>query len=261
MDLISRKWCDIIFEGRNKDYGAYNIRIQSGWRCLVSIGVVMSIVAVSVIFFFINDLFTYTPSIKVRHTEDVSLFKPSENKHRVLQKHTGQHLGEAAKKTSIVSSELVIKEDKDVQTPTTTTSDTGASSGVGVANYADSTAIDTAATLKNAFNANNDIKDFKIIEQLPEYPGGMTAFMKWLTANLKYPLANGQQQADGRVVASFLINKNGTVSDIVILKSFKSDFDKEVLRVLRLMPKWKPGTENGKHVSTQFVIPINFKSK
>jgi len=100
---------------------------------------------------------------------------------------------------------------------------------------------------------------FRVVQQLPEFPGGPVQFMKWLTKNLKYPTSAQQRKQQGKLVAQFIVNKDGSVSDIKILKSLNATCDREALRVLRMMPKWKPGVQDDKPCRTMFNIPIVFK--
>ena len=101
--------------------------------------------------------------------------------------------------------------------------------------------------------------NFRIVEQLPEFPGGMSAYVKWLTKNLKYPLAAQKQKIEGRVVVSFVINRDGSLTDIKVSKSANPILDSEALRVAKMMPKWKPGLNNNKPCRTLFAVPIDFK--
>jgi protein TonB len=105
----------------------------------------------------------------------------------------------------------------------------------------------------------NDMENVRIVEQLPEFPGGMVEFMKWLTHNLKYPPMAQRQKIEGEVVVSFIVNKDGSIADVKIQKSVDPSLDREALRVVRMMPQWKPGIENNKPCRTMFAIPINFK--
>jgi protein TonB len=82
--------------------------------------------------------------------------------------------------------------------------------------------------------------------------------MKWLTRNLKYPASAQQQKIEGRVVVSFIINKDGTTSDIKVTKSATPVLDREALRVIRMMPKWKAGEDHGKPCRTMMAIPVVF---
>ncbi len=101
---------------------------------------------------------------------------------------------------------------------------------------------------------------FRVVERLPEFPGGTLALMKWLNQQLKYPPAAQRQKIQGTVIVSFIVNKDGTTSDARILhSSAKPLLDAEALRVVRMMPKWSPGEDHGKPCRTLFAIPIEFR--
>lgn len=106
---------------------------------------------------------------------------------------------------------------------------------------------------------DNNPLDFTVLERLPEFPGGMVEFMKWLTKNLKYPALAQQQKIQGKVLVAFIINKDGTITDSKVVSSAGPELDREALRVIRIMPKWKPGEDHGKPCRTYFRIPIIFK--
>lgn len=106
---------------------------------------------------------------------------------------------------------------------------------------------------------NNDSIVLTTVQQLPEYPGGIVEFMKWLTRNLKYPTLAQSQKIQGKVVVSFIVNKDGTISNPKIDQSVDPLLDREALRVIRMMPRWKPGIMDGKVCRTMFAIPINFQ--
>ncbi|MBQ0085778.1 MAG: energy transducer TonB [Prevotella sp.] len=100
---------------------------------------------------------------------------------------------------------------------------------------------------------------FRIVEELPSYPGGMVEFMKWLTANLKYPISAQRQNIQGTCKVSFIINKDGSVSNIKVIKHVSKLCDAEALRVIKSMPAWQPGKYKGEPVRTKIMIPIVFK--
>ena len=101
--------------------------------------------------------------------------------------------------------------------------------------------------------------NFRIVEELPEFPGGATELMKWLTKNLKYPSSAQQRKVQGKVVAQFIVNIDGSISNIELLTHVDPSLDREALRVVRLMPKWKAGKQDAKPCRTQVCIPIVFK--
>lgn len=101
--------------------------------------------------------------------------------------------------------------------------------------------------------------NFRVVEELPQFPGGAVEFMKWLTKNLRYPQNARQRKIQGRVQAAFYIEPTGKVSGISIVEPLSPDCDREVLRVLGMMPDWTPGIQNGKPCRTKVGIPIVFK--
>ena len=109
-------------------------------------------------------------------------------------------------------------------------------------------------------NLNGDDEEvLRIVEQLPEYPGGMVEFVKWLTATLKYPDDARRRRMQGKVMISFIVEKDGTLTGLKVIKSAGKIFDDEALRVARLMPQWKPGKADGKPCRSMIAIPIVFE--
>lgn len=122
----------------------------------------------------------------------------------------------------------------------------------------DDSANETTAQAPVATDMNDNPLNFRVVERLPEFPGGMVEFMKWITRNLRYPLEAQRLNIQGKVMVAFIIGKDGTVSELKIAKSAHPLLDDEALRVMRLMPKWKPGEDKGKPCLTYFCIPVNF---
>jgi protein TonB len=104
----------------------------------------------------------------------------------------------------------------------------------------------------------NEPVDFRVVEDLPQFPGGASEFMKWLTKNLKYPATAQNKKVKGRVVAQFIVNTDGSVSDLELTEHLETSCDQEVLRVLRMMPKWQAGMMDAKPCRTKVCIPIVF---
>lgn len=110
-----------------------------------------------------------------------------------------------------------------------------------------------------AIDMENNPLNFRIVEELPEFPGGAVELMRWLTKNLRYPSSAQQRHVQGKVVAQFIVNTDGSISNIEILKSVDTSLDREAMRVLKMMPQWKPGKQDAKPCRTQVCIPIVFK--
>ena len=105
----------------------------------------------------------------------------------------------------------------------------------------------------------NNPLNFHIVEDLPQFPGGAVEFMKWLTKHLRYPNIARMRKEQGKVVAVFYVEKDGSITGIKVTQSLSPECDREAMRVLRMMPQWKPGIQNDKPCRTKVCIPIVFK--
>ena len=101
---------------------------------------------------------------------------------------------------------------------------------------------------------NNDT-----VEQMPSFPNGMGGLMKWIDDNMKYPVIAAENGVQGRVIVQFIVEKDGSITDVKVLKSVDPSLDKEAIRLAKMMPKWIPGESNGSNVSCKYTIPITFK--
>lgn len=100
---------------------------------------------------------------------------------------------------------------------------------------------------------------YQIVEENPSFPGGDAACMKWLAENIKYPPICVEQGIQGRVIATFVVNRDGSIVDIEIVRSPDPYLSKEAERVLKMMPRWKPGKQRGKPVRVKFSLPVMFR--
>lgn len=101
---------------------------------------------------------------------------------------------------------------------------------------------------------------FVIVETMPEFPGGQQALFKYLSENVKYPAIAQENGIQGRVICQFVVNKDGAIVDVEIVRSGGDpSLDKEALRVIKSMPKWKPGKQRGKAVRVKYTVPVNFR--
>ena len=100
---------------------------------------------------------------------------------------------------------------------------------------------------------------FVAVEQHAEFPGGQTALMKWLSNNVRYPESAQQNDIQGRVVVRFVVEKDGSIGAATIVKGVDKDLDREALRVVKKMPRWQPGKNNGVAVRSYFNLPVVFK--
>ena len=100
---------------------------------------------------------------------------------------------------------------------------------------------------------------FGVVEEMPSFPGGMAALMKYIKDNLRYPEICWEGAAMGRVNVVFIVNEDGSLSDVKVIRSIIPELDKEAIRVVKSMPKWNPAKQNGKAVKMKYVVPVNFR--
>ncbi len=100
---------------------------------------------------------------------------------------------------------------------------------------------------------------FMVVEEMPEFPGGQAALMSFIAKSIKYPVVAQENGIQGRVTCSFVVNKDGSIVDAEVVRGIDPSLDKEALRVINTMPKWKPGKQRGKPVRVKFTVPINFR--
>ena len=101
---------------------------------------------------------------------------------------------------------------------------------------------------------------FVVVENMPEFPGGQQALFKYLSENVKYPVIAQENGIQGRVICQFVVNKDGAIVDIEVVRSSgDASLDKEAIRVIKSMPKWKAGKQRGKPVRVKYTLPVNFK--
>ena len=101
---------------------------------------------------------------------------------------------------------------------------------------------------------------FVVVEKMPEFPGGQQALFKYLSENVKYPVIAQENGIQGRVICQFVVNRDGSIVDVEVVRSGGDpSLDKEAIRVIKSMPKWKPGQQRGKPVRVKYTVPVNFK--
>jgi protein TonB len=100
---------------------------------------------------------------------------------------------------------------------------------------------------------------FDVVEKMPEFPGGAAVMMKFIAENVKYPEEAYSKGIEGRVLVQFIIEKDGSVTNVKVIKKVNDAIDAEAVRVVKAMPKWKPGKQNGREVRVKYTIPVSFR--
>ena len=119
---------------------------------------------------------------------------------------------------------------------------------------------DTAELVVVAYNQDKAPQDvYKSVEQMPQFPGGEAAMMKYLSQNIQYPPSAAKNNVEGRVILQFVVEKDGQIGEVKIVRSVDPELDAEAVRVIKTMPNFIPGRQDGKPVAVWYTIPISFK--
>jgi len=269
VNLTSQEWCDIVFEGKNKAYGAYSIRRTTSKRHLIAI------IAILIIAIFIALLPTLikkiaevtksfseglTESTVLAQLEDIKDDDVEENRALKQEEPPPPPLKSTIKFTPpvIVESEEIRDEDQmksqedlldsKVQISIATVEGTDEEKGMDIADLEQNNKIVQEET--------EVIHRFA--DQMPEYPGGMQEAYAYIRKNTVYPEQARNNNIQGTTVLQFVVNKDGRVDRVSVVASSHPFLDKEAVRIVQSMPKWIPGKMNGNNVPCYFTIPITF---
>ena len=271
LDLVSNEWTDLVFEGRNQAYGAYKLRKGTTKRNVWSI----IIVALAALLLYLG--LTLQKMVEanrtVENTQAIELSALEQKKKEAKMEKKEVIKVEPEKviekvKSSIKFTAPVIKKDNEVKDE----------------DEIDLQKVENTNTSIGAFNVegNDEVggevlkakeeiaqpeppkheeenKVFDVVEQMPSFPGGMGALMSWLSQNIKYPVIAAENGVQGRVIVQFVVEKDGSVTDVHVAKSVDPSLDKEAARVVKAMPKWNPGKQNGSAVRVKYTVPVTFK--
>lgn len=270
IDLISNAWCDLVFEGKNQAYGAYKLRKGTSKRNLWSIIIVL--IAAVAIFSAIAIKNVIEANQKVAIVTEAKLSKidktpkvekkkaaPKIEQPKVVEKVKSsiKFTAPVIKKDSEVKPEEEMKSQEDLQKTKTTI---GAFTVIGNDEIGGEVlkAKDEIAQPEPPKNEEEN-KVFDVVEEQPSFPGGQGALMAWLRDNIKYPVVAAENAIQGRVIVQFVVGKNGSISNVKVVKSVDPSLDKEAVRVVSSMPNWTPGKQNGTSVNVRYTLPVTFK--
>ncbi|MEI7595793.1 MAG: TonB family protein [Bacteroidota bacterium] len=262
-NIYSYDWCEIVFEEKNKEYGAYDLRLHSSKRHVKAL-------VIAIVFFTLAILSpiiikSVMPEKKEAMTEvtsllDVKMDKPKDQENKVIENTPPPEL-----KSSIKFTPPVIRPDEEVTEEMKSQEElTKTDVSISIADVKgndDGTGVDISELNQNTTIADEAVaaEVFTVVEQMPEFPGGQEDLYKYLGENIKYPEIAKQSGISGRVFVSFVVEPNGSVSNIKILRGIGGGCDEEAVRVIKGMPKWKSGKQNGKPVRVSFNLPVNFQ--
>ncbi len=272
INLTSEKWIDIIFEGKNKNYGAYTLRKNSPKRHTFSFLIVMLatalIVAGSIAITKINKLREdkKVVQVEVSQLSDIKLDKPEVPEENIVKSYEAPPPVEL--KSTIQFTAPVIKADEEVPEQSEMKSQeelVKSNVQISIADVKgtdDETGVDIATLTEHKVIVQEEKKEeqiFDIVEQAPSFPGGEAAMYKWLGDNINYPVVAQENNIQGRVVCQFVVGRNGEIEDVRVVRGVDNSLDREAIRVIKSMPKWIPGRQGGNAVKVRYTLPVQFK--
>lgn len=264
--LNSQGWLSLVFEGRNKDYGAYVHREESSDRHLKAM-VIITVVALGLIF-LPKMIQSVLPVVVNQSIGQIAELNPTLIETQNVDKDPVQidvppppalNLKETTKFTPpLVSADDKVRDEDLILTQQALT-ESGAAISIATVEGVPGGTVDIATVKDNLALVEESERPFLTAEVMPEFFGGTPALMKWLQDNLIYPVPAQEQNIQGRVVLRFVVKPDGSIDDVQILKSLDPSCDKEAVRVVKKMPKWNPGRQNGNAVAVYYSLPIVFR--
>ena len=271
IDLIDNGWVDLVFEGKNHSYGAYQLRKETGKRNLMAILVMFAIGVAIAAFVAIKGVVENAMKQDVAIEADVELAKLAEKKEAKVEKKEEPKVEkiEVEKvKSSVKFVPPVIKKDDEVKPEeelksqeelNKTNTAIGAFDVKGNDEAAGEVLKAKEVIAQPEPPKEEETKVFDVVEQMPSFPGGPAALMQFLSSNIKYPVVAEENGIQGRVVCTFVVEKDGSITDVRVVKSVDPSLDKEAMRVVKSMPKWIPGKQNGSAVRVKYTVPVTFR--
>lgn len=260
-DLFSKEWCDLVFEGRNKEYGAYKLRERTGTRYRCVYMVLLGFVLIVGGMFGGAALFKYYLRKQgLEDAEEAFLKKPRDLKegYEVKFVKTARLAPNHKTTPGAKSAELKIVEGNPMLDVIGTEGPIDYDPGqeVVLTPIVDTTDMNDEKLLV----AKQKIVPTEQISQLPEFPGGLRAFMNWLNEKIVYPPSCRDRHKEGVVMVTFIIDTEGYAIEPEVKNAFDRQIEQSIMRALKSMPKWKPGTnELGQLTPVRLTIPVEFK--
>ena len=260
-NIFSKDWCNMVFESKNKDYGAYILRKESDKRHFIAIviGTVFFSLAVSMPTILKNILPEKKKEVNLDQTvlDIINKQKEAKKEDKVLEVPQ-----EEIRKTIqfvIPKADVNVKEEDSVITQKQIV-DTKIEVGAVTNLKGDTSKLDISALDNNPKIIEDDNKVFDLagIEEKPDFPGGLDKLYEFLRNTVKYPEFELSNEIAGTVYVQFVVWKDGKIKDVSVARGVSGGLDGEAVRVVRAMPSWIPGKQNGRAVPVKYILPIKF---
>ena len=271
IDLISNDWVDLIFEGKNQAYGAYKLRKGTSRRNIISIIIVVVVALLAFSVIAIKQIVdANTETVASTQVTELSNLEQKQKKAEVKKQIKVQEPEKVVErvKSSVKFTAPVIKKDSEVKPEDEIkTQDQLMQNKAAIGSF----------DVKGNDDANGEVlkakeviaqpeppkveenKVFDMVEEMPSFPGGQAALMQFLLSNTHYPAVAQENGVQGRVTVSFVVEKDGSITDVQVARSADPSLDKEAVRVVKSMPRWTPGRQNGSTVRVKFNVPVTFR--
>ena len=272
IDLISNEWTDLVFEGRNQSYGAYKLRKGTAKRnvwALIIVGL-----AAALLYLGLQLQKMAEANKKVENTQAVELAKLNTEKKEAkvekkeIIKQEPEKVVEQVKSSvkftaPIIKKDSEVKEEDEIKLDEVQKSDKAVGAFTVEGNDEVGGAVlkakEDIAAPEPPKHVVEETKIFTVVEQMPMFPGGDGALMGYLRDNIHYPTVAAENGVQGRVVVGFVVERDGSITDVNILRGVDPSLDREAMRVVKSMPKWNPGKQNGSAVRVKYQVPVSFR--
>ena len=274
IDLYDPKWVDMVFDGKNKSYGAFQLRKGTSSRNIKSL--IILVIAAALVGGFLAwkvieqkqaeqqaaymealELSKLQKEAKKQEKKEVVKPKVEPKKEIPVARQTQKFTAPVIKKDELVKEENQIKQmDKLDDKVAVGTENHEGTKDRNVEAVRNDIAVNTPPPAPKEEVTN---KVFDVVEVMPSFPGGQGALLSYLSSHVKYPVVAQENGVQGRVVVSFVVEKDGSISDVNVVRSVDPSLDKEAARVVRSMPRWNPGKQNGSSVRVKYNVPVSFR--
>ncbi len=274
IDLYDPKWVDMVFDGKNKSYGAFQLRKGTSSRNIKSL--IILVIAAALVGGFLAwkvieqkqaeqqaaymeamELSKLQKEAKKQEKKEVVKPKVEPKKEIPVARQTQKFTAPVIKKDELVKEENQIKQmDKLDDKVAVGTENHEGTKDRNVEAVRNDIAVNTPPPAPKEEVTN---KVFDVVEVMPSFPGGQGALMSYLNSHTKYPVVAQENGVQGRVTVSFVVERDGSITDVHVVRSVDPSLDREAARVVSSMPNWQPGKQNGSAVRVKFNVPVQFK--
>jgi protein TonB len=269
-NLYDSKWLAVVFANRNQNYGAYELRIHSAQRLFKAFLIVVPAFVLLFIVPMIYSKYRKAPDVEVnvvmqtQAIEPILELKKEAPKKEEPKKELPKEKLMPVAKTVNLSANIKVVEETIVEPPTTAEVSIAVIGSVTTnGTESNANAMPSANTQGGAIDGNGTGTDNTLyttgsVEVYPEFPGGMEGWAKFLRNNLRYPYMAQESEIQGKVYISFVVEKDGSITDVKVVKGIGGGCDEEAVRVIKKSPKWKAGLQNDQAVRVRYQMPIHY---